>query len=205
MKLLNRKIKPADVVPFNDDPIELVQQLATRRATLRARDKTLLVQQLALEADGVQAQPSRPAPDADTLAAQLLDGIAAPATPARSAAAELHSIMVERQAIKQAVNVLIEREMSARRAAAQHLRTTRAPEWAQLSRDRALALVALQQANAACAVFSRSISAVSGSQAGLHLDYSEGLLFGSRINGDIGDRYLKACVASGILTEQEIV
>jgi hypothetical protein len=188
-----------------DSPVTAFNAVAARARELRLLDETLLSRQLALENAGITPKVTVTSSAAQR-AARLLDGSAdgVGRSPSADPANELYDIVEHRQALSIALQELATRELTLRREAGAAMRKKHAATWTALTRRRALAVVELQRANAACRAHSDAISAISGGYSGLQLDIRTGPTFGAPVVGSDTVTFLRACVRAGIVTEQEI-
>ncbi|WP_457154704.1 hypothetical protein [Mesorhizobium sp. P5_C1] len=181
------------------------EAIQIKAASLKARDKELLAEQIELEQAGIR--PELPAAGANVrdLAAALLEGSAAPAERLPTPGENLHHLILERQAVSFALDALAELENTARRIAAAEMLQESAAEWREIVRQRALAVLALRRINAAAFDFRERIRRVARTSPNLICDVTSGPLFGPPVVGDGAYVFLESAIAAGIISKKEIL
>src|SRR2546423_8175860 len=91
-------------------PADLLSELSVKIAGLRKTDDEWLKAQLEYERAGVSPRPPSAGPDARKIAAGLLNGHASASESESSDSEKLHAILIEREAIKIAVETLERKE-----------------------------------------------------------------------------------------------
>src|SRR4051794_24578744 len=99
-----------------DDPAVTLAALMGKIRTIRERDQALVAQQIEFEQASVAPEPPRPETDVEALTRSIMSGFAPPKL-SGSDRNRLHSILVERAAIRNALATLEERQATARLAA----------------------------------------------------------------------------------------
>ena len=178
--------------------------LDSKLATIRERDKALLAEQIALEKNTVVPIAPTVAANPGHMAMQMLGGNPVDIKAYASPGERLHAILVEREAIKQAL------EMGRRQAGRQRLELAaqaiknHSDEWNENVRQTALTLLHLRHLNVARATMRQAITATMGISLPMPIDRSTGPIFGPPIVGDEVYRFLQHAVQAGIITEKEV-
>lgn len=195
--------KTPPAAPAAADPTQLVQALKAKARELLARDHALLDQQLALEGAGVEPLlKPREEPREEALARQILNGYALPA-PTGSEPHQLAAIIVERKAIRLALDVLERRDVEARAVAVAQALASGQDEWRRITRSRVEAVLALSAANRRAREFVDQVRKLGSTDPGLVCDFKRAP-FGPRVAGDVIDLFLKAAATIDAASEDEI-
>ena len=201
--MLNRRLSKSTTDKPPIGALELLEALGRKRATLMERDRDLLTEQVVLEK--AKIAPERPSGDVDPqrLARQMLNGFAPP-EPTGKPGERLFAILHERAAVEIALDLLQQQDLQHRVLAVGEVMQRSGVEWRELTRQRALALIALRRANKACSEFRKSVTKIAGMAPGLVCDRQVGLLFGPPIVGDQGYTFLADCLRAQIVTQKDI-
>jgi len=181
----------------------MIAALGRKRGALMQRDRDLLEEQIILEKAKVIPQAPRTEVDPKTIARELLNGFAPP-EPAGKPGERLFAILRQRAGIEIALDALQQNELQNRALAVGEVMQRQGANWRELVRRRALAVLELRRANAACAEFRKSVAAIAAGPPGLVCDRSGGPLFGEPIVGDVAYVFFQDCVRAGIIGREDL-
>ena len=189
-------------------PGELFAAYDEKIKALICSDRTLVAEQIELEAGKELPEPAPPDDDApEQRARELVNGFAPPAR-VQSKHGRLYQVLSERKAIVIALSMLADAERRTGAIAVAEVIEARGEDWLAITRRRALALLELLDANREAASFRLDVARLTGqNNPGLICD-RDGGLFGVEFM-PIADRrldargFLEQCARENIITARE--
>jgi hypothetical protein len=196
---LKRTAQPA-AAPATSD----LDGLLAKLRQFRERDKSLLDLQIELEAANVQPIAPGAARRPREMALEMLNGHAPTDFRGLPKGEQLHDLLIERQAIAEAIEIGRGQELQLRIARSVDILKEEAVAWDDAVRETVRAVLALRRANARRARIREKVVTASGVRLPMRCDRLNGQVFGAPAISDEIYRFLEDVIGEGIMTRREI-